>query len=794
MSHSTKNSKSILAKALALENIKVIHDPASQTAMFDVANRELVLPVWENVSPEVYDLLVGHEVGHALFTPDIDAGKPADCTDGPWCTVSEDIGGNVHAAYVQGILNIVEDARIERKIKDKYPGLRRDFAIGYREMFDKDFFGTKDKDITKMSFCDRMNLHFKVGVHLMVPFNDEEQAIIDRVTTAQTFDEVCDLTSDIFSFIGGKRQHISDKQKMNAMGSMSTDSKEGDDSNSVGGSSTSTDNENQSSRGQEANSQNNTSNSTNNNGSGSGASMLPSMDTQNNFDEKQKKLVDDKVSMSNYYTLPVVNPKNLILPYKTTHEVLSKHFDTFSSNVGYYTSRASTEKVLANIENKYSRLISNTRPLIGQLIQQFEMKKAADEQKRTTISRSGRLDTDRLCLHKITDDIFMNYANVADGKNHGMVMVIDWSSSMDHSTEDVLTQVVMLSQFCKRMSIPFDVYLFSTQVDILSLYGSGIDVQSQYQKEGSRRCLSKHKHDVPDQNYDDSSYYHDEMHEKFALIHVLSSDMNNNEFNKALRNTFYLGQFVTRPKDIFNNSSDNSVNGRLWADLTLPTFFGQGGTPLDGSILAMMTIVPEFQKKHKVQIVNTIFLTDGATGGSPINTHRSYGNERTFVRSQLNNKEYDISSHHSTTNAMLEIFRDVTGSNTIGFYIHTGYYCEYFETTDNKAETKKLRELGFIEAPRYKSTTAYNYTTCRYETVQKYVNHTYDRLFILPNTSSKALEEGVDDALDNLPSNATFVRVRNTFMKAVGNRTNSRGFINRFADVISKPFNAQIPA
>ena len=59
--------KSILAKLLATENIEVIHGNF-QTAFFDVEKRVLGLPLWTQLE-NVYDLLVGHEVGHALFTP-----------------------------------------------------------------------------------------------------------------------------------------------------------------------------------------------------------------------------------------------------------------------------------------------------------------------------------------------------------------------------------------------------------------------------------------------------------------------------------------------------------------------------------------------------------------------------------------------------------------------------------------------------------------------------------------------------------------------------------------------------
>ena len=60
--------KETLAKLLATENLIVEHRKVS-TASFDVENRVLTLPMWERASNLVYDLLVGHEVGHALYTP-----------------------------------------------------------------------------------------------------------------------------------------------------------------------------------------------------------------------------------------------------------------------------------------------------------------------------------------------------------------------------------------------------------------------------------------------------------------------------------------------------------------------------------------------------------------------------------------------------------------------------------------------------------------------------------------------------------------------------------------------------
>ena len=60
--------KSQLAKLLATEDLVVEHKKV-ETACFNVHTRVLTLPMWERASGRVYDMLVGHEVGHALYTP-----------------------------------------------------------------------------------------------------------------------------------------------------------------------------------------------------------------------------------------------------------------------------------------------------------------------------------------------------------------------------------------------------------------------------------------------------------------------------------------------------------------------------------------------------------------------------------------------------------------------------------------------------------------------------------------------------------------------------------------------------
>ena len=64
----TVEQKSQLAKLMANENITIQHQKI-QTAKFDPKNRILYLPIWKDMSGCMYDLLGGHEVGHALYTP-----------------------------------------------------------------------------------------------------------------------------------------------------------------------------------------------------------------------------------------------------------------------------------------------------------------------------------------------------------------------------------------------------------------------------------------------------------------------------------------------------------------------------------------------------------------------------------------------------------------------------------------------------------------------------------------------------------------------------------------------------
>ena len=168
--------KSLLAKLMAAENITVEHKKIP-TAAFDVKNRVLYLPIlkWKPGS-EVYDLFCAHEVGHALWTPE----------DGWHSSASKKGKG------YKSFLNVVEDARIEKKIKRKFAGARKSMIEGYKSLMDEDFFGLRKMgvDPNDLGLIDRINLYTKAGTAYGIEFSDEEKVWVNRVERTESWEDV----------------------------------------------------------------------------------------------------------------------------------------------------------------------------------------------------------------------------------------------------------------------------------------------------------------------------------------------------------------------------------------------------------------------------------------------------------------------------------------------------------------------------------------------------------------------------------------------------------------------------
>lgn len=690
-----KESKSVLSRLLASENVTVIHDGKARTASFDVRNRVLTLPVLGNMSDELYDMIVGHEVGHALFTPFTEEDEKS-IKDGKPLHAAVLIGGDA-ANIAMGYLNVVEDARIERMMKDKFPGLRRDFYIGYKQLDEMNFFETRGVDVNEKSFIDRINLHYKVGTyrHNYIDFSDEEMPFIKMIDEAKTFDDVVEVTKKIWEYCKNKkRDDYNSKTDVEF-----TIGDDGHNSSGLDRQSDATNGKDGSKRDHDGDNYGNT-------------GILPDEClTYTKFQNHLKRLTDNNDNISyHYHSIPSLK-KNVILDFK---KIMSF----------YNRCRNAYEDTYKQAERDSSDFANKSKKAVNILVKQFLMKKAASDDVRASIQKTGMLDTVRMMNYNFTDDIFRRQKVVKKGKSHGLVFFMDWSGSMAVCFEDTLKQLFQIVFFCRRLNIPFEVYAFSSRISNLTTFDLW---------------------EYPPLSIGSKYGFHD-----FNLMNILSSRMNGVEFNTMMTNLFVQMNAYNRSKNVSHYS--------------VPSEMELSSTPLNESVVAAMKIVPEFKMNNKLDIVHTVFLTDGETSGSGIYSSHNYLKSNIIV----DKKTYLVKEHTNCTDALYTAFRDITGCRSIGFFIDsrkrggmsTHTKCRYFKSIDKKTEEMYDKE-GFVVADRSL--------------------HGHDELFIVQGNSDID-DDDLDEVLSGKKSNTG---IRNAFIKTMDNRVASRIMLNRFIDLIA---------
>ena len=611
--------KGTLAKLLATENLTVEHRKVS-TACFDVDKRLLILPIWKTASNTVYDLLVGHEVGHALYTPNEDFGK-------------------VSKAFV----NVLEDARIEKMMKRTYPGLRKSFYDGYRELWNADFFGVNDDDIEKLSLIDRINLYFKGNAD--ISFTVEEQVWVDRTSNTKTFDDVVNLAKDLWKYANEKEDEKDQKvMPQSEDGDRSADSQQD--------SMTHEEMLEEAERREQENEEDGASEYGDSFEEPYEYSETESI-TDGALSEALETLVDDSAKEWIYLTTPDIDVNEKIVPFKVVQENLNKHFHerVFHDDTDerYYTDN------LNYALSHFNSFKKDTKKTVGYLCKQFEMKKSANEYKRTAVAKTGVVDTNKLFKYKLTDDIFKKVSVVQEGKNHGLVMHLDWSGSMQYQLLDTLKQVYNLIWFCKKCGIPFRVYAFQSGYGYRSEHNDQID---QYENELG-------------------------FSQDFRLLELFSSRQNAKSLEHSMQLVY---------TQVF------SMNGYRLSHLAEYTL---GGTPLAEAVYCTRQIVDSMKRIENVTKVNVICLTDGEAnpmsyvqGPSDNNIFNQNGELRTkylchqrnkvfFLRDNITGYTRRINAHPSeTTKEIVSFYREITDYNWVGIRI-----CNKMELTRLVRET-----------------------------------------------------------------------------------------------------------
>jgi hypothetical protein len=429
------------AKLLATENIDVQFGDF-KTPFFDVKNRVLGIPSWTwsvPTSQPLWYLEVGHEVGHAKYTPFEE-----------WEATLKEIENTPAGEIVitKDLVNIIEDVRIERLMKKRFPGLEKYFGTGYKRMLeeDVDYFGLKGKTsftLKDASFLDRINLKAKCGDLLDVEFTDEEQAFFDAAFETKTFADVISLSYEIAEFIRNKKQEA----QLEASGNV-TNPEDQSGENVEDGSST----EEQADGDEE---------STKPTGEG---------DDEGEGDEESTK----PTSYGHYGDLSdatdEITSKTQQAYERNRSEAVEKNEYGEVKLTGKPMTEAQRNEIIKPLnvpdvgfvsKKQYKEFVQRNKSVINNMVREFEIRKKAAQYRNAKVVRTGTLDLKKLHEYRYNDEIFVRGMKVPGGKSHGMVMLIDFSGSMYDVIHRVIKQTLQLALFCRKANIPFVVYGFT---------------------------------------------------------------------------------------------------------------------------------------------------------------------------------------------------------------------------------------------------------------------------------------------------------------------------------------------
>lgn len=778
LSRTVLDSKAVLARLMATENLTVEHVPTASTAFFDTENRRLVFPCWKGMSSDLYDMLAGHETGHALFTPAgaavlMDAMRRVDTRNG--------------SAAAKTFLNIVEDARIERLMKARLPGLRRSFFNAYRELMDNPLFADCFQSIDKMRLIDRINIHYKWGAFVNVPFTAAELPVVQAVETTKTFDDVIDVAHRIWEM--QRDQENSEPQTQTQPEQGQSVEGQGDPDAAPQQSSSTRDPQKQTetsdSQSQNSNGDSNGQEEESSEGDTSKAKSAKGQGKPNANDKdsaEQQTETEQSSDESKPQREPIAAATDSIMQRASNQfrdegaayytPITLPAFDTkigiigFRSKVlpilGKWNTIANGAKYLAEWEQTYRRDVSVMQ-------QEFLRRMAANAAARTSVSDTGTIDVNRLWSYKISDDIFLQNATVRNGQSHGIVIFVDFSGSMTGIMPETLRQMLMLAAWCRRSNIPCDVYGFSD------------GMSTEWQGKDSRGYpLSPWKHRESDAN-------RAILDRGMRLIHLIST--------KGLSERDWritAGGLMAAFDRSTNNQDARYNNSGAWGTeqeyRKIMRLFSLNSTPTIAATAAALTVVEEFKRQHGLEIVHFVTLTDGQASdridaeGKPTGKTTSWGSEE-LGDVKTNYVGYNTAGYHITDpvtgfsakfprwgglNAVNALLRQrVAGLNSVGISITSKREFKSMLRWSSMTEEQQAKCMeqsksdGFLTAPGV---------------------HGYTVWFGVPCPKFDEV-----DYFDSVTDDSTKATLTKAFAKTLEKQQGNRLLCTRLVDLMAKP-------
>jgi len=750
MTQTTTVSNDITTRLLAQENLLIERAPV-RTASFDVKHRILTLPQWQNMTTEIEEMLKAHEVGHALYT---DMSMFAKFRE-----------SNVPFSYY----NIIEDVRIERLMKLKYPGLRRTFTQAYKELLAMDFFGTMTKDTKTLSFADRINLYFKAGYECGVTFTAAEKFLLDQVSRVDTIDDVDVLARKVYEF--SKKQakekavrFMEDeglkKLFVETVGEQEEED-EFDQYDELDPHDSADDDFGDDVKPEESDDDEDAKSGAGRSGGASTKDVTYDEDseiekqlaatTNSSFEDKIAELADTDTKYT-YIDLPNFGKfaDQFVIPYKkvladndNALEALQTHY----INRGYENAAENLGVKFVTAESEYEKFQFETSKVVSYLVKEFEMKKAATDYKRTHVAKTGVLDPRKLASFKIREDLFKQITITKDGQKHGMIFVLDWSGSMNDYLPETVKQLISLVQFCYRTKIPFQVFAFSDNQELI------YDEMGTLEK---NRLMTEKIYNRGQGNLVNGST-------RFSMIEFFNHKMKISELNRMCKTLFSMAHGITHPA------------------------YSTNGTPLNEALIFMYDYIGEFMRNNQVEKFTMIKLTDGDGGrcSSFVDTETSehnYMNERSydpttgkwtkcvlFLRDKATKKNYTIETNETIWGNMLtQMIRDRYNCGTIGFHVAKSGGRDVAMALNTYGATLSSVDVVTVKRDMIKDQFA------------ALTVYGHDELFLL-RANMKISDEQLKEDMTNMSAAA----IAKNFSKHLSAKKTSRVLLNRFVKVVA---------
>ena len=691
-----------LANFLSSQHLRVEYSLTAKTAQFYPSQKGemplLKMPVL-NVPEDIHDGFLLHEIGHALYTPQGTAISDAMQRIDP---------NPKNAKRVHHYLNVVEDMRIERMIKRSLPGAKRFFYLMYEWWTTADFCGLRKlaaqgKSLADLNLIDRILIHYKQGAFISVPFKREEMPLVNRVAETETWDEVVALTKEIYDFAKqqdsdlpqeGEEDQESGKSKSQKSEKGDGSEKPEDQEDGEGGEeemSVEVDEDGEG-EGEEGESESDDADAESDDAEGesddaegeSDADADPQGDDEVKGEKDDKSVDADDSSLDSLIDASIqaavescVSQGKNDLHYCTIPEPtngFTVDISTTLADLRSMGSRLSGDGKNTTSIGKIARLyypewLRQNRASVMMLGTEFDLRKAANEFRRTATSDSGVIDMSRLHAYRVSEDIFLRTETVADGQNHGMVMLIDMSASMPDRKlfYESMSQAIMLAHFCRRANKPFRIYGFTSRENREIAVKGGSFAKGNFGGEFiGNRVVTLLQDGMAQRDFVEAC----------GLLLVGSHIV---EETSSVRAQTPVSAFCKAAKIPFSPTMS-----------MIPNWLLMGDTPLNSALLGMLKVCEDFKRSRNLQLVNLVVLTDGDPNDHLVRANRStveYCNKFASVKPDNtpymvwhdprtgndypvpNDKTNSFSPHEPSslmeTKVLLDIFHDRVGGKAI---------------------------------------------------------------------------------------------------------------------------------